>query len=62
MAAKKYLTISGGKPQLESAKDTASTGAADAGKIPALNANGQLEPSLIPVEDAQLVLAMQIFN
>lgn len=47
MAAKKYMTMSGGKQQLESAQDS-SAGAGDAGKIVALGADGKLASNMMP--------------
>lgn len=47
MAAKKYMTISGGKQQLESANDS-SAGAGDAGKLVALDAGGKIASNMMP--------------
>ncbi len=47
MAGNKYMTLNGGKKTLIKGQQT-SAGVADANKIPALDATGKLDPSLLP--------------
>ena len=58
MAVKKYLNLANGKRVLNKAKDV-SAGAADAGEIVALGADGKIDLSMIPNIDVTSIVSFE---
>lgn len=59
MAGNKYISIDGSGDQLEVAATQTSAGSGDAGKIPALNSAGQIDPTMLPNLDSTTILASE---
>lgn len=59
--ADKYQTLVGGRETMREAQVT-SAGAADAGKIVALDAGGKIDPTMLPAQDVTSIVASEALN
>lgn len=59
MAGDKYISINSSGDDQEKTAVQSSAGSADAGKIPALNSAGQIDPTMLPNIDSTVILASE---